>query len=203
MKWIALLSILTLFGCSTLPPQTPKPIIMTSNVLNGTQKAFEKHKNYLAMDLPFAPMKRVFEQVESRAGLKLQNRGESHVTVLTPPEFDAIKSKVTIEDINRIAEKSRLQRAHLEALCVGRGEATLDGQPEQTFFIVLTAPELVSVRREIQQLFVKRGGNAQLFDAEKFYPHITVGFSKVDLHEQQGVIKDRRACAFDVEVLAD
>lgn len=181
----------------------PKPVVMTSSVLNGTLKGFEKHNNYLALTLPFAPMKRVYEQVESRAGTKLIHRGESHVTVLTPPEFDAIKSRVSMTDLDNLAVKAKIQRTHLEAICVGRGEAAIDGANEQTYFLVVAAPELFALRREIESLVKSRGGSPNAFLAERFYPHITIGFTKTDLHESHHVIKGPQACLFDVEVLAD
>lgn len=207
MKSTLLLIFVLLAGCQSLRTPAPlapaAPLRIEAAALNGEGQPFEKHKNYLAKPLPYAPMAKVLKQLEEKIGQTLITRGESHVTILTPPEFDKIKKVVTIDEVNAIADRHQLLVSQLEPVCLGRGEAPLGKDKlEQTYFIVLNAPELLSIREEIRHLVVSRGSAPELFEAEKFYPHITVGFTKADLHESQGVIKDRRSCLFDLEVLA-
>ena len=192
------------FGCQSLKPSEPREAIrMEKTAVEGWRVPTEKHKNYLVEPLPYPPMEKVWRQLEEKLGTKLINRGESHVTILTPPEFNAIKNFVSIDEVNKIAEAHRSSPPPIEPICLGRGEAKLEGDKlEQTYFVVLNAPGLLTIRREIQALLASRGGAPELFDAEKFYPHATVGFTKADLHESQGVIKDRRSCLFDLEVFA-
>lgn len=64
----------------------------------------------------------------------------------------------------------------------------------------VNSPDLVAIRKEIQELYVSRGGDGRLFEANHYYPHITVGFSKQDLHEADGVIKDKNSCIAPVYV---
>jgi 2'-5' RNA ligase len=161
---------------------------------NGTGIAFEPHSNYLAMPLPFPPMKKLYEELVKRSPVKLLSRGESHVTVLTPPEFDELKSKLSMADINAIATKNLIQETKLTPVCLGQGRGMLDGKEEQAFFVVIEASGLVKVRRAIADAFRARGGSRESFNPDHFYPHITVGFTKADLHEQNGVIKDAASC---------
>ncbi len=176
------------------PPVTIAP-------LKGANELFVPHhgskpfENWLGMQLPYAPVRDVLEQVERNLGKVLKNRGEAHITVVTPPEFDGVlKAHLTIQEIDEIAQSKKLQNAKLEAVCIGRGEAKIDGKAEQTYFIVLKSPGLLKIREAIRQKFVAKGGKPALFAASHFYPHITIGFTKTDLHEQQGVIKDSHSC---------
>lgn len=38
------------------------------------------------------------------------------------------------------------------------------------------------------------------FRAERFFPNITVGFNKRDLHESDGVIKDKTTCFKPIQI---
>jgi 2'-5' RNA ligase len=74
------------------------------------------------------------------------------------------------------------------------GKLNIDGVEEKTFYIVVESPELVAIRQEIQNLFLLKGGNEKDFVAENFYPHITIGYTKRDLHDEDGIIKDAKSC---------
>lgn len=150
---------------------------------------------YLSLSLSYEPFKKLREQVEkvlteeSKTKIELKNRGEAHVTVVTPPEFtDSLAAQLSIEKVHEMAEALKMQESTaLEPICVGRGEAKIDGKLEYTYFLVVKAPKLLEVRKSLQE-------KAKGFDADHFYPHVTLGFTKQDLHEQQGVIKNEKSC---------
>ncbi len=150
---------------------------------------------YLSLNLAFEPYRKLREQVEkilseeSKSKVELKNRGEAHVTVITPPEFnESLAAQINIEKVHEMAETLQMQESTvLEPVCVGRGEAKIDGQTEYTYFLVVKAPKLLEVRKALQE-------KAKAFDAAHFYPHVTLGFTKQDLHEQQGVIKNDKSC---------
>lgn len=72
---------------------------------------------------------------------------------------------------------------------------------ETTFFIVVNSVDLINIRTVIQLLFIQKGGLPNQFDANNFYPHITVGFTKMDLHDSNGVIKDSRSCVQKIDLI--
>lgn len=169
---------------------------------------FEEHEDYLAMPISYAPIAKVRKEFEERHQLSLKNRGEAHVTVLTPPEFKALQGKISIQEINEIAKKNSFSPADLSFLCLGRGELVDKELPEkklETFFIVVKSEKLEKIRSEIEDLFKKRQEKlssldpVQKFSASPYYPHITLGFTDRDLHESDGVIKDRRSCVLVLE----
>lgn len=183
------------------PPDNENPKWRESEALSigrdafdGSSSHLEVHANYLVMALPFEPMKPFFGRLQQRSERALISRGEAHVTVITPPEFEALKSKMSIDEINAIAASSGIQKARLNPLCLGAGHASMDGHQEVTFFIVIQSEDLLTIRRKIQTVYRERGGSHDSFSAEHFYPHVTVGFTKMDLHEQNGVIKGENSC---------
>lgn len=152
-------------------------------------------QSYLAMNIHYPPVDDIRRDLETRSGLTLQTRGEAHVTVITPVEYDKVLgAKLPIARINEIAREADIQRMTFDPLCIGQGRKTLDGKEESTFFIVVNSPDLLALRRRIHEAFVLAGGDAKAFDPAAFYPHITVGFTKRDLHAEDGVTKNREAC---------
>jgi len=168
----------------------------TSADADARQEKFLAHTgtgmgSYLAMNVPFAPVDFIRQQAAADLEIKLQSRGEAHVTVLTPVEFSQVLAKyVSIEELNRLAAEQRIQAAFLEPVCLAQAQRG----NLRTLFILIRSEDLLRIRRAIHALYVAKGGAPQVFDPERFYPHITVGFVGRDLHEQDGVIKDARLC---------
>lgn len=157
---------------------------------------------YIAMNIAYGPIKKLYETIEKKEKLTLINRGEAHITVITPIEFfDVLKDKIPIKELNAMALDIKLQSSPFEVLCLGKGVKKLQGHQERTFFLVVSSQGLIHYRKKVEQLFLARGGKRGLFRAENFYPHITVGFSKRDLHESDGIIKNRKACYAELIML--
>lgn len=151
--------------------------------------AFTPHKDWLGLQLPVADFAELRKFIEEQLGKPLKNRGEAHITVVTPPEF--MSMGVKIEDLEN-AVRDDIQAAEWRALCVGVGEKG----SEQTYYVVVDTRDLFKVRKKIATLSGVRPGS---FDPDHFYPHVTLGFTERDLHEQDGVIKDKNSCRFEIK----
>lgn len=92
-----------------------------------------------------------------------------------------------MKEVNKIAENLDLQSSAFNVLGVGH-EATETGL--QTFFSYRSIRSPLNVRRAVQSEYIKHGGNEGVFIPERFYPHITIGFTVRDLFESDGIIKD-------------
>jgi 2'-5' RNA ligase len=149
------------------------------------------------MSINFPPVQELYLDFKRSYRKKLKNRGEAHVTTITPVEyFQVLKDKVSIEEINDIALDHRIQESDLNIICLGSGhKGNLD-----TFFVVVESQNLLKIRKAVDELFEARGGNPRAFSPEDFYPHITLGFNKRDLHESDGVIKDGSSCIYNIVV---
>lgn len=152
------------------------------------------------MNVNYSSVEKMVEQINNRRSTPLKNRGESHITVITPVEYQNIlKKKLSIAEINALAKEHNIQNSKFEMICVGKGSVEMSGKGESTFYIVVKSQALLSLRRKIQEAFIKKGGTHNSFVPEKYFPHITLGFTKRDLHESDGIIKDENTCFADIK----
>lgn len=177
---------------------------LLKSILDNSNLPFYSHagSGALTMNIHYEPVSRLREYIESRIGVplnffKLWNpNGEAHVTVITPPEYtNALKNHVTIEEIEDISAQHHIQESDLQILGIGHGQAqNTDGSIQQelgeTFFLIVHSINLMKIRRQIQSIYLQRGGDPNQFNAENFYPHITIGYTVRDLYESHGVKKD-------------
>ena len=110
------------------------------------------HSDYLSLDLDYSSIFPIRMKLEKHLNTELLNRGEAHITVISPPEFAILKTFVPMYEIEEISRKyvQNLQKnpSQIEALCVGSGHLN----SLSTYFIVVKAPSLVQLRREVQAL---------------------------------------------------
>jgi hypothetical protein len=160
---------------------------VSQKLFDGTAARFVGHSDYLAMNLPAGPKKVLLESLKATLGLKLKTRDDAHITVITPPEFAKLKSKLSMAEIERIATSAGLQSTPVKPLGLGMGSSGKDA----TFYVVMDAPGLGAVRRAIAEAYVAKGGSPNDFAASHYFPHVTVGFTSRDLHEADGVKKNQ------------
>lgn len=156
---------------------------------------------YLAQNLNHKPIEKLKEAVEKLTALELKGRGESHITVLTPPEAKQLfeSSKLTAHDIEALAKKLNIQKSKFKPVCMVRGISE-DDESKKTYFVVVISKELESLRRAIFKMYLAKGGHKAVTDTFVFYPHITVGFTDTDLHYENGVVKDADSCLYNLKL---
>jgi 2'-5' RNA ligase len=169
---------------------TGKRFALKSSGLSGADQPYKSNGSYVAMNLLVAPYADVKAAVQAASGVNLKSRGEAHITVLTPPEFGVIGRLVPMNELDALAKSSNLQRATITAKCLGVGKK----QNDQAVFLVVESVQLMAYRTAVATAFVARGGSASAFNPGSFHPHVTVGFTKRDLHESDGVIKSTASC---------
>jgi hypothetical protein len=203
IQWVFIMLLLS--SCVTAPPQTKLPEITYTDEIYSpapflAHEGKEPFKNYLAMNLTYSGYQPILAQLEGILKAPLKNRGEAHITVVSPVEFDKVLGKrLKMKDIHQIAEKMNLQKSPYHPLCVGRGAATINGKEESTYFVVIESEGLFKVRKEIETLYIKKGGKIGEFNPELFFPHVTLGYTERDLHYEDGVKKDAASCIYKLE----
>ncbi|MCB0366331.1 MAG: hypothetical protein H6624_06080 [Bdellovibrionaceae bacterium] len=199
--WLLVVLAVLVFSVAEVKPRWP----ISARVLDNRDLAFLPHVGstpYLAMNVRFAPVDEFKSQVESQLNIALKSRGEAHVTVITPPEFQKVlRHHLTIGEINRIALELDIQAADLELVCLGRGEKLEPRQLLSTYFLVVKSQKLLEIREKILEQYVAKGGQAEDFDPEAYHPHVTLGFSKRDLHSSDGVTKNADSCIADLKIV--
>lgn len=156
-------------------------------------------KNALAMDIPYQPILALRQIISQKINRPLdfyrgwEFEGEAHITVVTPPEYVFhLRDYIKLSEINEIAEKNLIQSSEIRYLGIGSGRKIVDGKEEETFFVIVESNRLLEIRKQIEALYIKRGGNSDFFKADAFHPHITIGYTLKDFHLSDGIIKDEK-----------
>jgi 2'-5' RNA ligase len=176
---------------------------LTTDLYHNDEEIFYSHQgegrfdSTLAMSVRYTPISKLRLQIETALNKKLDYfklwnaEGEAHITVVTPLEyFDVLKSKLSMSEIEAIADRYDIQQSRLMILGMGSGKTMIEGKEEETFFLIVDSYELRTIRQMIFYEFTRRGGDRSGFDPAWFFPHITIGYTKRDLHEADGVIKN-------------
>ena len=148
-------------------------------------------KNYVTYELAYPEYQALFIRLQQGLERKLKSRGEAHITIITPPEFEILKSKLSPIRIHALASSFLKKPIFFKHVCLGQGEKKTKDQTEQVYFIVVAAPELLKLRRALSE---EGHFNKKDFDPELFFPHITLGFTERDLYFEDGIIKNKTAC---------
>lgn len=174
-----------------------KSIYVNNNIPFESHQGAGPFDTAIAMNIQYSPVKSIREMLSTYLQYPLRfftgwNRdGEAHITVITPPEYtDVIKKFVSIERIEEIALQNTIQISDLKVLGLGRGIVNINDKAEETYFLIMKSKNLLKIRQQIYEEFVKNGGNKNAWNPRHFHPHITIGYSLRDLHEADGVIKD-------------
>lgn len=175
-----------------------QPSVETPFIVHAENKPLG---SYLAINLDFTPFDELRVLIEKKLGHPLKNRGEAHITVISPVEFDSIlKNKLSMEKINSMALRSHIQKADMEFICVGRGSLRKNGKLLETYYVVVKSEKVLALRKEIEEEFIRLGGNPESFRALSVSPHVTLGFSDRDLHLEDGIKKDINSCVYPLKM---
>lgn len=152
------------------------------------------YKNYVSLDLEYPTYKKLYDQLIKKVG-PLKNRGEAHVTLITPPEYKILTetagTQLTPEKIHTFFKNAAPSEKDFTKLCIGQGNLKKDKKTLKTYFVVIKSDRLRKLREE---LFVQSGLNKNQFDPDLFFPHITLGFTDRDLYYEDGVMKTVKSC---------
>ncbi|KAJ3357939.1 hypothetical protein HDU91_005328 [Kappamyces sp. JEL0680] len=161
--------------------------------------------SYLIQNLNFTLVTPIFNLLNATYG-PLKNRGEAHITVITPPEFmSGLSTVLTMDDINTVAKNNNIQANRFDIVCVGR-QSQMDSTTKpparsSVFNILLEAPASLKIRKDVYALYLKKGGDPSNFNPYNFYPHITVGFEVKDWFPEDQVFKTKDTCIAPVKVI--
>lgn len=160
---------------------------------------FVENTSYLAMNISYKPIDRLKVALTARTATKLKNRGEAHITVFSPSEFAQLAKVLDKKEINDLALAGNIQAIEFSTVCVGSGSKVKSGKTDRTYFVVVQSPGLIALRQSIVDSFTAKAGSKPTFEVTHYYPHITIAYTKADLHEDQGVIKDEKSCVGSLE----
>lgn len=149
-------------------------------------------KTYVSLDLEYPGYQKTLKNLDLFLGKNLANRSEAHITVITPPEFKILSEKIPAEQIHQ--EWDTWKRKSFQQSCLGEGKYSENGKLLKTYYVVINSEDLLAFRK-----YLKKKYDVTAFNADSFYPHITIGFTEKDLHFEQGVIKDSKSCPKELQ----
>jgi hypothetical protein len=164
-----------------------------------TRPYFKPEPDWVGIPMPYAPVEKIRTELEKRIGKKLQHRGEAHITVITPPEFRVLSQTLKMNTIDKIVAKEGSMKAPIKALCLKKVTAVLGGKTEESWFISVESAELREFRNQVWRRFVANGGLPEDFAWKRWAPHITLGFTSRDLHDEDRISKEKAECAFELK----
>lgn len=182
----------TISGCATAGEKSQKPAEKTlasePNVL----------KNYVSLDLAYPYYKLLLDKLEGRLKKPLKNRGEAHITLITPPEYQVLALKMKPERIHELANEFIEKNPPITNVCLGHFQKNIAGAANHTYYVVIHSPELFSFRKQIA---AASGLSKAEFDPELFYPHVTLGFTERDFHYEDGARKNAESCPDNLKAI--
>ncbi|RKP24016.1 hypothetical protein SYNPS1DRAFT_30214 [Syncephalis pseudoplumigaleata] len=107
------------------PTLTVDPLVYnTSLVPFVPHVGDEPMSNYLVQTLDFTHLKASLAQLRRLVPRPLMSRGEAHITVITPPEYEHTLQRVgiTMDELNAIAVQHRIQENPFRIVCLGRAK---------------------------------------------------------------------------------
>lgn len=177
---------------------------LKKTILNTTHMQFETHigrpdsmENALALNIEYNQIVLLRGAIEKHISKRLKfltawdPNGEAHITTISPVEFSQVlRHHISMQRINQIAREVDIQNADLKILGLGSGIREMDGAKEETFFLIVDSFKLRKIRHKVYSEFLVNGGSAKDFDPAWFFPHITIGYTKKDIHENSGLLKN-------------
>jgi 2'-5' RNA ligase len=191
------LFITTLLSLAAAAPTSTSAFTVSKSIYDTASIRFQNRGSYLQMTLNYAPVHELYEQVQAMDSGDLANRGEAHITVLKPDEYRTLASTLGKGRIEDVAKQLKLQESKFSVTCVGKGSSGSD----YVYYLVVTSPALVNIRKALAKAHVDKGGDESAFDPVDYRPHVTLGFTSHDLFEQDGVYKTADTCVQDVKVV--
>ena len=164
------------------------------NIQTSTVEKTPSLKNYVSLDLAYATYSEKLQKLEKQIQKSLKNRGEAHITLITPPEYNHLRQRLSDIEIHEQAKLFLKSPPRFKEFCIGSGETSINQKKETTYYVVVESSDFIAFRKKLAQL-------SQLpvteFNPDLFYPHITLGFTSRDLHYEDGVIKNKQSCLKD------
>lgn len=187
MKTLGLIFLVFILGCQTKPKDIPPTA------------EFIAHDNWLGINLPFEKYDKLRLQLEGLIGRSLKHRGEAHITLVTPPEYEAFKDTLSMNEVQKILQPQKLQSAKFQHLCIGKIQQKSSERTIETFYVVIESPDLFNQRADLERTLAQKGYHQ--FKAKNYSPHITLGFDEVDIHPKSSTAKDSSTCTFPIQQL--
>jgi|GEM_PF-3971634 len=157
---------------------------------------FKPRPDWVGIPMPHGPIEKIREELEKRIGKKLLHQGEAHITVITPSEMRILSQTIKVNTVEKIVVKESAMKAKVKVLCLKKITAVLGSKSEESWFISMESDELREFRNQVWRRFVANGGIPDDFQWKRWSPHITLGYTSQDLHDEDRLSKEKTDCTY-------
>jgi 2'-5' RNA ligase len=202
-----LIAVIVLLGTLVSTQNSKAQIVLDKNVFRNVPFSSQYSEDgSLIRSVDFRSVNDLIPQIEMAFerelnGQKLQDRNESHITVITPPEGKTgfFPGNVGIDSEYPTSEmisdyKNILQTTEFDIVCLGMQS---NDKGNIVFYLVVESKDIMNIRSTIEEKVKRKNPNSTFSANESYYPHITIGFVGGDVF---GVSKGTDTCVADVVV---
>lgn len=157
---------------------------------------FKPRSDWVGIPMPYGPVEKLRAELEKRIGKKLQHKGEAHITVITPSEMRILSQTLKVNTVEKIVVKESAMKAKVKVLCLKKVSTVLGSKSEESWLISMESDELREFRNQVWRRFVANGGMPDDFQWKRWSPHITLGYTSAELHDEDRLSKAKTECAY-------
>ncbi len=187
-KMKSILALLVLGLCQTVfaEPVFSKNVLLSKDIFRKVPFSSQYSEDgSLIRSIDFRSVNDLIPQLEEQfkvelKGNKLEDRNESHITIITPPEgkTDFFPGSIGIDKVLPTAEminmyKGNIQNTSFEIECVGMQKNATN---TVFYLVVKEAEDILDIREEIYEIVQDEDPTIPFYPTNDYYPHITIGF---------------------------
>lgn len=162
---------------------------------------FKSHADWVGIPMPYAPVEKIREELEKRLGKKLHHQGEAHITVITPAEMRILSQTIKLNTVEKIVVKESAMKAAIKVVCLKKVIVVLGNKTEESWYLSIDSEELREFRNQVWRRFVASGGIPGDFQWKRWSPHITVGYTSREAHDEDRISKEKAECSYELKAL--
>jgi hypothetical protein len=162
---------------------------------------FKPSTDSVVVPLPLAPLRQIQSALEEKIGRKLLSHDSAFITVISRAEFRVVGLTLKMDTLDKIVAKEGSIKAPVKSLCLKKVTTSLAGKTEESWYIDTESEKLLELRQHIWRRFLANGGQTGEFLWKRWAPHITVGFTSADSHDEDRIIKDKSDCIYQLTAL--
>ena len=121
------------------------------------------------------------------------------MTAITPPEYENLEPFISIDEINNMARRFKIQNVDLYPVCVGRATK----RDITVYYLIVESHRLREFRRLVFEESCRRGMCPSNMDLDGYHFHVTLGYKGHDLHPADNIHKSPRTCFAGLNVVGD
>ena len=176
--------------------QGAKSLPLGQEALQASKLEWKPRADHVAMVIPWEPLRRLKEELESRETTRLQSRSDATLVLLSHQELKVLRNKMSLDEIHQLITAVNIQKTAYRPLCVALMSKQIGGQKLLTYYLKVESEGLIKVRQQLEKQFIEKGGSPKTFDPKAYEPRITVAYNDHDLLRDEPSSLESGTCIY-------